>query len=176
MKTRKSLLIGFFVCQLLFLLSILLSVPGCMHLLSVPGYMNWDKKSGGGMATEGITPALEESPVTIPSIPDSIKVFEQVDTLPEFPGGLDAMRKWIQETINYPPGGSNDLQGRVIITVIVEKDGSLTNLEIVRGVDPSLDKEALRVVRAMPKWKPGIHQNKIVRVRCTVPVTFILAN
>ncbi len=123
--------------------------------------------------------APQKSPIdSIPVKSNAEEVLEEVDSPPEFPGGEKERFKWIQSMIAYPKGMThvNMEIGKVKVTCIVEKDGSLSNIEILRGVSPSLDREALRVVNAMPKWKPGVHEGDTVRVRQTVPVDFLLPN
>lgn len=103
------------------------------------------------------------------------KVFDVVEVMPCFPGGDVALMKFLAENIKYPVVAvDNGIQGCVICTFIVERDGSITDIKIVKSVDPSLDKEAVRVLRAMPRWKPGIQKGAPVRVKYTVPVTFRL--
>ena len=103
-------------------------------------------------------------------------VFVVVESMPEFPGGAQAMMKYIAENIKYPViAQENGIQGRVICQFVVNKDGSIVDVEVVRsGGDPSLDKEAVRVIKSMPKWKPGKQRGKAVRVKYTVPVNFKL--
>jgi protein TonB len=85
------------------------------------------------------------------------------------------MMKFLSENIKYPViAQENGIQGRVICNFVVERDGSITDVQVVRGVDPSLDKEAVRVIQSMPKWKPGMQRGKPVRVRFTLPVVFRL--
>ena len=101
------------------------------------------------------------------------KVFDVVEVMPCFPGGDVALMKFLAENIKYPVvAEDNGIQGRVICTFTVERDGSITDVKILKSVDPSLDKEAVRVLRAMPRWKPGIQKGAPVRVKYTVPVTF----
>ena len=100
-------------------------------------------------------------------------VFDAIDQMPSFPGGNGALMDYISKNIQYP-AECNDAQGRVIVTFIVEKDGSITNAKVTRSVDPAFDKEALRVINSMPKWIPGKQNGQNVRVRYTVPVTFRL--
>ncbi|MBZ4657334.1 MAG: Cell envelope biosis protein TonB [Methermicoccus sp.] len=103
------------------------------------------------------------------------EIFVVVENQPEFPGGLAAMMKFLSENIKYPViAQENGIQGRVICNFVVERDGSITDVQVVRGVDPSLDKEAVRVIQSMPKWKPGMQRGKPVRVRFTLPVVFRL--
>ena len=103
------------------------------------------------------------------------EVLNMVDKIPKFVGGDNARTKYLNENINYPvEAQKNGIQGRVILNFVVEKDGSLTDLKVVRGVDPLLDSEAVRVIENMPKWIPGEHKGEIVRVRFTLPITFRL--
>jgi protein TonB len=102
-------------------------------------------------------------------------VFFIVEEMPDFPGGQLALRKFIAQAIKYPViAQENGIQGKVFVNFVVNKDGSVTGAKIARGVDPSLDKEALRVVMSLPKWKPGKQGGKPVRVSYTVPINFVL--
>ena len=101
------------------------------------------------------------------------KVFESVEEMPSFPGGMSALMKYLADNVKYPVDAQeNGLQGRVIVSFVVERDGSITNVQAVRSVYPSLDSEAVRVVEAMPRWKPGKLNGLPVRVKYNVPVTF----
>ena len=103
------------------------------------------------------------------------KVFDVVEQMPEFPGGQAALLKWIGDNIKYPAiAEENGIQGRVVCTFVVERDGSVTDVQVARSVDPSLDKEAKRVLTKMPRWIPGKQNGSAVRVKYTVPVTFRL--
>jgi protein TonB len=103
------------------------------------------------------------------------KVFDVVEQMPSFPGGMGALMSWLSQNIKYPViAAENGVQGRVIVQFVVEKDGSITDVKVAKSVDPSLDKEASRVVSAMPKWTPGKQNGSAVRVKYTVPVTFKL--
>ena len=103
------------------------------------------------------------------------EIFVVVEDMPEFPGGETALRSFINKNVNYPViAAENGIQGKVYVRFVVDKDGSVTNAEIARGIDPSLDQEALRVVRTLPKWKPGKQRGKPVRVSYTVPINFQL--
>ncbi|WP_163716270.1 energy transducer TonB [Mangrovibacterium lignilyticum] len=103
------------------------------------------------------------------------EVFFIVENMPEFPGGELALRKFIANAIKYPViAQENGVQGKVYVNFVVDKDGSVTQARIARGVDSSLDKEALRVVNSLPKWKPGQQRGKPVRVSYTVPISFVL--
>ena len=103
------------------------------------------------------------------------KVFEVVEQMPQFPGGNAALMEYLRSNTHYPVvAAENGVQGRVSISFVVEKDGSITDVQVARPVDPSLDKEAARVVKSMPKWQPGKQNGSFVRVRYIVPVTFRL--
>lgn len=103
------------------------------------------------------------------------QIFTVVEKMPEFPGGMAALMKYLANAIKYPViAQENGIQGRVSCSFVINKDGSIVDAVVLRGVDPSLDKEALRVINAMPKWKPGEQRGKPVRVKYTVPVTFRL--
>lgn len=100
-------------------------------------------------------------------------VFDQVEEMPEFPGGMPALIEFLQTNIKYPKDAiKQDVGGRVMVMFVVETDGSISNVRVARKVFPSLDKEAVRVVKAMPKWKPGKEKGRPVRVNFTLPVVF----
>ena len=102
-------------------------------------------------------------------------VYDVVEVMPQFPGGQTAMLKYIMENIKYPKQIMEEgIQGRVTVSFIVEKDGRVSNVRLLRSVQPSLDKEAIRVVKSMPKWTPGKQNGKPVRVRFNLPVMFKL--
>ena len=103
-------------------------------------------------------------------------IFMVVETMPEFPGGQQALFKYLGENVKYPViAQENGIQGRVICQFVVNKDGSIVDVVVVRSSgEPSLDKEALRVINSMPKWTPGKQRGKPVRVKYTVPVNFRL--
>lgn len=102
-------------------------------------------------------------------------VFQVVETMPSFPGGDAALFKFLNDNIKYPViAQENGIQGRVICQFVVNRDGSIVDVEVVRSVDPSLDKEAIRVIKAMPNWAPGKQRGKAVRVKYTLPVNFRL--
>ncbi|MEI3155914.1 MAG: energy transducer TonB [Odoribacter sp.] len=102
------------------------------------------------------------------------QIFQVVEDMPAFPGNVT---KWISKNVKYPVlAMENGIQGKVFVQFVIEKDGSITDVKVSRGVDASLDKEAVRVVKAMPKWKPGKQRGKPVRVSYTLPIFFQLAN
>ena len=105
----------------------------------------------------------------------SNKVFDVVEEMPHFPGGAAALQAFLSSNTKYPVvAQENGVQGRVIVSFVVERDGSITDVKVVRSVDPSLDREASRVVRSMPRWSPGKQNGSAVRVKYTVPVVFRL--
>ena len=102
-------------------------------------------------------------------------VFWVAEKMPEFPGGNGAVAEYVRENMKYPAiAKEKGTQGRVIVQFVVNRDGSIVDAKVVRSVDPYLDKEALRVINTMPKWKPGMQRGKPVRVKFTVPVMFRL--
>ena len=106
---------------------------------------------------------------------DENGIHQVCEEMPEFPGGMRECMNWLGKNVNYPATAQEKgIQGRVIIQFVVERDGSITEPKVVRGVDPDLDKEALRVVSAMPNWKPGKHKGEVVRVKYTLPVMYRL--
>ena len=95
--------------------------------------------------------------------------------MPQFPGGQAAMMEYLTKNVKYPEEAhKKGVQGRVIASFVVEEDGSITNANIAKSVDPLLDAEALRVVNAMPNWTPGMQRGKAVRVKYTIPINFML--
>ena len=114
-------------------------------------------------------------PTQAPKPEVATKVFDVVEEMPSFPGGQGALMQYLASNIKYPVvAQENGVQGRVIVQFVVNSDGTIVDPVVVRGVDPYLDKEALRVISTMPKWKPGKQRGKAVRVKYTVPVMFRL--
>lgn len=102
-------------------------------------------------------------------------VFDVVEEMPQYPGGMQAMISYLQENVTYPKDAKEKkISGRVLVVFVVEKDGSISNVETVKSVFPSLDEEAVRIVKGMPNWKPGKQSGKVVRVKYTLPVSFSL--
>ena len=115
-------------------------------------------------------PAVEEEEEE-----EAQQIFTVVEEMPKFPGGDAELLKFIAKSIKYPViAQENGIQGRVICAFVVNRDGTVVDAQVLRGVDPSLDKEALRVIGTMPKWSPGKQRGKPVRVKYTVPITFRL--
>ena len=103
------------------------------------------------------------------------EVFMVTEQMPEYPGGMKELFKFLQDNLKYPENAmKNNVQGRVIVQFVVEKDGTPTEFKVARSVDPDLDAEALRVMKTMSKWKPGMQRGEVVRVKYTVPVSFKL--
>ena len=116
------------------------------------------------IATEPVKPKEEEN-----------KVFDVVEQMPSFPGGNAALMNYLGQNIKYPViAEENGIQGRVIVQFVVGKDGHISDVRVAKSVDPSLDKEAVRVVKGMPRWIPGKQNGQAVTVRYTLPVTFRL--
>ena len=108
--------------------------------------------------------------------PEEQTIFEVVEQMPEFPnGGMAGLMQYLSKNIKYPTiAQENGTQGRVTVQFVVNRDGSIVDAKVLRGVDPYLDKEAIRVISSMPKWNPGMQRGKAVRVKYTVPDTFRL--
>jgi len=103
------------------------------------------------------------------------KVYDIVEYMPEYPGGVTELMNYLSKNTHYPAATKRDgIQGRVVVSFIVEPDGSISNVKLVRSVDANLDREALRVVSEMPKWTPGKQGGNTVRVRYSLPITFRL--
>lgn len=114
-------------------------------------------------------------PVVETEVVDEDIIVDVAEIMPEFPGGMAALMKYLGTNIKYPTISQEmGSAGRVIVQFVVDKDGTITNPTVARGVDAYLDKEAIRVVSSMPKWKPGVQNGKKVRVKYTVPVVFRL--
>jgi protein TonB len=110
-----------------------------------------------------------------PKHEEESKVFDVVEQMPSFPGGNGALLEYLATHVKYPVvAQENGVQGRVIVSFVVERDGSITDVRVVRSVDPSLDREAARVVSSMPRWTPGKQNGSAVRVKYNVPVMFKL--
>lgn len=103
------------------------------------------------------------------------QVFDVVEQMPEYPGGMQALFEYLSQNVKYPEDAKQQkIEGRVIATFVVETDGSISNVEVVKPAFPSLDAEAVRVLSGMPKWTPGKQSGKVVRVKYTVPISFNL--
>ncbi|MBF1055272.1 MAG: energy transducer TonB [Prevotellaceae bacterium] len=127
--------------------------------------------NGEGITRQAdVTEALPQVPITKDSV-----VLKTVEQLPEFPGGIVQFMKWLTRNLRYPPiAQSQRIQGKVVVSFIINKDGSIASPTIVQSVDPILDREALRVVKMMPRWKPGLQNGKPCRTMFAIPVNFQL--
>jgi protein TonB len=120
--------------------------------------------------------ASKNSVVTITTVDSTGKIFTAVEHEPEFKGGIAAFYRFLRDNIHYPENARlNKIQVKVFISFVVEKDGSLTNIKVLKGVSKDLDAEALRVIKASPNWNPGTQNGKPVRVAYTMPLSFALA-
>nr|MBC7613784.1 TonB family protein [Pseudopedobacter sp.] len=116
-----------------------------------------------------------DGPVNQEKTEDTNQIFTNVEVLPTFPGGLDAFGKFLGKNLRYPPiARDNGIQGRVFCNFVVEKDGSLTDIKVVRGIGGGADEEAVRVLKSSPKWNPGVQNGRNVRVSYTIPIFFQL--
>ena len=108
---------------------------------------------------------------------DPSRIYTAVEKLPVFPGGFQAFYKYLAQNIHYPASAvKNRIHGKVYVTFVVEKDGSLANIKVARGIGDGCDEEALRVMRMSPPWQPGMQNGKPVRVAYTIPIAFISGN
>jgi TonB family protein len=137
-------------------------------------YLKEDKSTGQAI----LSPRTKEATKHVSkkgNEPNADGVYNVVDEMPQFPGGLAALRQFLAENVKYPDSAvKNKIQGKVYVNFVVSKDGTVSRVKIVRGVDPALDAEALRVVSLLPKWGPGIEKGKAVDVFFTVPINFAL--
>ena len=119
-----------------------------------------------GQSTDA-TPAVETD--------NDEQIYDVVEQYPEFPGGYKALTQWINDNMKYSAEAvMKGVEGRVIVQFIIRPTGKVTNAKVARGIDPSLDEEALRLVRSMPDWTPGRQNGRTVNVRYTLPITFKL--
>lgn len=130
--------------------------------------------------TEETTPAPVAEPVQTtekPSTPsaDEGAVFSVTEVMPQFPGGDSELMKFISKSVNYPKVAQDKgIQGRVVCSFVINKDGSIVDIQVLKAVDPALDEEAVRVIKSMPKWTPGKQKGEVVRVKYTIPIMFRL--
>ena len=116
-----------------------------------------------------------DSKITPDTSKTSDEIFDVVEELPEYPGGLEAMYKFLNDNMKYPKKARKKrIQGKVYVQFVVDRDGSITNVEVLRGIGYGCDAEAVRVVKLMPKWKSGKQRGKFVKVRYKLPITFKL--
>lgn len=163
-------------------------VIGCTSKSSKKGMINFDSIQIVKPIAETIdVPNAEtihvnyETPVSIKYVPvveeEKTDIYQIAEVMPEFPNGLDALFNFISDNLKYPSDAlEKGMQGRVVVQVVVNEDGSVTRPQILKSISPSLDKEALRIVSIMPKWKPGTQDGIPVKVKYTFPITFKLPN
>ena len=139
------------------------------------GAIDYDQ---GSDEAEHVLKVNEKVVDEVPPAVEETKVFDVVEQMPRFPGDNGdgaVLNSWLNKNLRYPPiAEENGIKGRVVCQFVVERDGSISDIRVVRSVDPSLDKEAVRVIKAMPKWIPGKQNGSSVRVKFTLPVTFTL--
>jgi|AGTN01.2.fsa_nt_gi TonB family C-terminal domain len=137
--------------------------------ISVADVKGTNEETGVDIAT------LRDHKVIVAAEPEPERIFEVVEQPASFPGGQAALMEWLNKNINYPViAQENGIEGRVIVQFVVASDGSIDDITIARGVDPSLDREAVRLVKAMPKWIAGRQGGVAVKVRFTLPIVFKL--
>ena len=117
--------------------------------------------------------AAEKEPLIVSPLSQD---FMTEPTMPKYPGGTEKMFEFIADNLRWPGDDDSCIQGRVVVSFIVEKDGSLTDVKVIKSVDPAFDKEAVRVVKSMPKWEPGMWRGKPARVHYCIPIRFRLAD
>jgi TonB family protein len=116
-----------------------------------------------------------DAPMPHDTSADKNKIFSAVEQIPQFPGGTQAFYRFLMTNIRYPATAfEKHIQGKVFLTFVIEKDGGLTDIKVIRSVSPDIDAEALRVMNMSPKWVPGIQNGKPVRVMYTIPISFTL--
>ena len=152
-------------------------LPLALLLITLNSCLNKEKQTGESTTTEAVS-SLPETPAASPEAvveEDKGEVFVVVEEQPLYPEGNSAMIKFLANNVKYPEEAhKKGIEGRVITNFIVEKDGSLSDFQVAHGIDPLLDAEAIRVLKTMPKWKPGKQRGENVRVRFTLPVVFRL--
>ena len=128
---------------------------------------------------QGTTPDSATETTAAPADSTSLSsdsIFEVAEVMPEFPGGTQALFKFIGENLQYPQNAiDGQIEGRVVVQFVVDKEGKVGNIQVVRSIDKMLDQAAIDVVRALPDWKPGMQDGQPVNVRYTLPVNFKLS-
>lgn len=134
-----------------------------------------DTRTSATQVVEKQNKVKQAKVVTLQTAKDGQTVEENPDKWPDFPSGQKKLFKWLSANIKYPKEAqANKEQGRVIVRFVIDKDGKVTDAKVVRSISPSLNKEALRLIEAMPRWKPGEKDGQPVAVRFTLPITFRL--
>lgn len=150
-------------------------IPVILLFVFVQSCNNGSKNTETAQIESGTkSPEMAKLPENEPAQPDT-SVFTVVETMPQFPGGQEAMLKFLVENISYPEEAKlKKIQGKVFVSFIVEKDGKVGNVKLLRGIGGGCDEEALRVVGLMPDWKPGEQRGQAVRVAFNMPIRFAL--
>ena len=137
---------------------------------------NGDGANAGNAAADGAQGNADDAPAEPPvavDANDNPLNFRVVEQLPEFPGGMSAFVKWLTDNLKYPPvAQKNNIQGQVVVSFVINRDGTVADIKIAKSVHYLLDREALRVAHMMPKWKPGIADNKPCRTLFAIPIVF----
>lgn len=134
----------------------------------------WDCETDEDKA-EDVSPIEESEWVVVEEELEEEEVFSIVEVMPEFPGGMPKLSEYLSQNIVYPDEAQKaGIQGKVFVSFVIEKDGSASNVKLIRGIGGGCDEEAIRVVQAMPRWKPGTQRGKPVRVSYSLPVNFTL--
>lgn len=137
--------------------------------------IGFENVQGNDEVNGEVLKAKEDIKAPEPPKHEENKIFTVVEQMPMYPGGDAALMQYLSSNIHYPAvAAENGVQGRVVVGFVVERDGSITDVNVMRSVDPSLDREAVRVVKNMPRWTPGKQNGSAVRVKYQVPVTFRL--
>ena len=148
---------------------------GSKKIVSVRVVANKPQEGDNTTATGNFTPTATGA--FTPNTSGNEKVFDVVEHMPEFPGGMGEMMKYLSMNVRYPEAAQKaGLQGRVVVQFVVEADGRISNANVQRGVSEELDAEAIRVIEKMPKWTPGMQNGKAVRVKYSIPISFRLNN
>ena len=152
----------------------LLTLPLFALLLFANCKSNVNEKSSENKAAEATE--VVESPAVETVVDDDSEVYNgPIDVMPEYPGGMNAMFEFIQKNVKYPKASRDKgIEGKVYVEFVVEKDGSISDINVLRGVNDEINAEAIRVLKAMPKWKPGMNEGKVVRVHYVMPFSFKL--
>ena len=142
-----------------------------------------NKRTADSLFADSLRPKTKLKPLVLPKKPPMVStsdensdgVFSDYETMPQFPGGDAAYKKFLKENIHCPEEVIRDsIQGRIVASFIIEKDGSISGAKVVKNVSEELDAEALRVINAMPNWTPGKQKGQAVRVKYTIPISFRL--
>ena len=148
-----------------------------LALLSCTALMSWAQTTSE-VKLEDVITVTEDTDSDSSDVADEEEpIYQVVEQQPEFPGGMSAQMKFLQDNLRYPQEArEKGFQGRVITQFVVNTDGSISDIKIVKPLNPLLEAEALRVIRLMPKWNPGKQKGKTVRVRYTFPIIFRLTD